>query len=160
MRRFIQSFLSRRSFQVRVGSSFSGVKVSANGTPRGSILSPILFSIMINDISHHVFSHSDLYADDFCFWESGGDIKLLEELCQDSLSKVATWCINSGFRFSPSKSAAVLFTTKRKPPSVQLALTTVPIPLKRNTSIWELLFKVTDCTQRTYSTLWTNATSD
>jgi len=81
MWRFIQSFLSRRIFQVRVGSSFSGVKVSANGTPQGSILSPILFSIMINDIFRHVLSPSALYADDFCFWESGGDIKLLEERC-------------------------------------------------------------------------------
>ena len=65
MWRFIQSFLSRRTFQVRVGSSFSGVKVSANGTPQGSILRPILFSIMINDISRHVLSPSALYADDF-----------------------------------------------------------------------------------------------
>jgi len=83
-----------RSFLDDFGSSFSGVKVSANGTPQGSILSPILFSIMISDISRHVFSPSALYADDLLFWETGGDIKLLEERCQESLSKVPTWCIS------------------------------------------------------------------
>jgi len=121
-----------RSFLDDFGSSFPGVKVSANGHPQRSILSPILFSIMINDISCHVFSPSALYADDLLFWERSGDIKLLEERCQESLSKVAAWCISSGFLISPPKSAAVLLETwKRKPLSVRLALTHVLIPLKK-----------------------------
>ena len=132
MLRFIQSFLSRRTLQIRVGSSLSSIKESANGAPQGILLGPLLFSVMINDVSRHVFSSSALYADDFCFWESGSDIQLLEARCQESLSKVATWCINSGFCISPSKSAAVLFSRKRKPPTVRLALTNVLIPSKRD----------------------------
>jgi len=41
--------------------------------------------------------------------------------------QVATWCINSGFRLSPPKSAAVLFTRKRKPPALRLVLTNITI---------------------------------
>jgi len=44
---FIRSFLTNRSFQVRVGSKLSMVKYPTNGIPQGSILSPVLFSIVI-----------------------------------------------------------------------------------------------------------------
>ena len=41
---FIKSFLTNRSFQVRINSSYSEVKNLENGVPQGSVLSPILFS--------------------------------------------------------------------------------------------------------------------
>ena len=44
MLNFIKSFLTNRSFQVRINSSYSEVKNLENGVPQGSILSPILFS--------------------------------------------------------------------------------------------------------------------
>jgi len=98
MLRFIQSFLSRRTFQVRVGSSLSGIKESENGTPQGSILSPLLFSVLINDVSRHVFSPSALLADDFCFWESGSDIQLLEARCLHQKLPHGAYILASEFR--------------------------------------------------------------
>jgi len=59
-------------------------------------------------------SPSALYADDCCFLESGSNIEQLYHLYQSSLNKIAAWCTSWGFRASPSKSAAVLFTKKRK----------------------------------------------
>jgi len=50
---FICSFLSNRSFQVRVGSSLSHIKFPANGLPQGSVLSPVLFSILIRSSRQH-----------------------------------------------------------------------------------------------------------
>ena len=48
---FIHSFLSNRTFQVRIGSTLSVTKRLENDTPQGSVFSPILFPLMINVIS-------------------------------------------------------------------------------------------------------------
>jgi len=85
---FIRSFPSNRTFQVRIGSTLSMTKRLENGTPQGSVLSPILFSLMINDLPKRITSHAALHADDFCFWECDSDITLLNQLCQCSLTKV------------------------------------------------------------------------
>jgi len=86
---FIRSFLTNRCFQVRVGSKLFMVKYPTNGIPQGSILRPILFSIVINDLPDGRRSPVALHANDFSFWESGSSIKQLNDLCQRSLAKVA-----------------------------------------------------------------------
>ena len=65
---------------------------ASNGTPQGSVLSPMLFSLMINNLPKRITSHAALYVDDFCFWEGGSDITFLNQLCQRSLTKVRKWC--------------------------------------------------------------------
>jgi len=87
---FIRSFLSNRTFRVRIGSTLSMTKRLENVTPQSSVLSLILFSLMINDLPKRITSHAALYADDLCFWECGSEITLLNQLCQRFLTK----CVN------------------------------------------------------------------
>ena len=111
---FLKAFLSNRTFQVRVSSTPSQVKVLQNGVPQGSVLSPLLFAIMINDLPSCFNSSAALFADDLCLWEVGTDIPHLNKLTQTSLNKVETWCETNGFKISVKKSAAILFTKKQK----------------------------------------------
>ena len=66
---FISNFLSDRSFNVRIGSTLSDTFAQEQGVPQGSILSPTLFNIKINNIVKCVNdTDSSLYVDDFCIF--------------------------------------------------------------------------------------------
>ena len=63
---FISNFLSNRSFNVRIGSTLSDTFEQEQGVPQGSILSPTLVNIKINNIVKCVNdTDSSLYVDDF-----------------------------------------------------------------------------------------------
>jgi len=55
MFQFISSFLSNRAFQVRAGSTLSMTILLENWTPQGSVLNPVLFSL-INDLPNKITS--------------------------------------------------------------------------------------------------------
>jgi len=138
---FIRSFLSNRTFQVRIGSTLSMTKRLENGTPQGSVFSRIFFSL-INDRPKRITSHAALYADDFCFWECDSDIILLNQLCQRSLTKVCKWCEDCGFKLSSTKSDAVLFTRKHNPEPISMRLQDgTRLPLKNEYKYLGLTFQ-------------------
>ena len=60
---FIKKFLSDRTFNVRIGNTLSDIFKQEQGVPQGSILSPTLFGIKINDIVKRVID-IDLFS--FC----------------------------------------------------------------------------------------------
>ena len=106
--RFIQSFLSERSFRVRVGSTLSELHEQEMGVPQSSILSPALFSIKINNIVKAVLNGTDcsLFVDEFvCKWK---DVRVERamQLCVNSIQK---WVTENGFKFSTSKMVCIHF---------------------------------------------------
>ena len=101
-----------------------------NGVPQGNILSPILFSILINDLPNVLSCPAPLYAKDCCFWQVGTDISQLNKIIQDNLSSVQAWCSKWDFKFSLPKSAAVLFTSKQTLPVTNIKLNQTEIPIK------------------------------
>lgn len=47
---WIQDFLKLCTIQVKVGGSLFSILSIDNGTPKGSVISPVLFNIMVNDM--------------------------------------------------------------------------------------------------------------
>ena len=112
---FVSSFLSDRLFQVKIGSTLSDFHVQENGVPHGSILSPVLFNIKINDIVTAVLkdSESSLFVDDFALCLRGRSLPSVIRRLQLCVNSVNKWVQENGFRFSVSKTECVHFTNQR-----------------------------------------------
>uniref|UniRef100_A0A3B3CGC5 Reverse transcriptase domain-containing protein n=1 Tax=Oryzias melastigma TaxID=30732 RepID=A0A3B3CGC5_ORYME len=113
---WIRDFLEDRKIQVRVGKMMSGQFRTENGTPQGSVISPTLFLIMINDIFDKVPTElgRSLFADDGALWKRGRNKKHLVRKMQQGLKQVEDWGMKWGFRFSVEKSKVLVFTGKRQ----------------------------------------------
>ena len=112
---FIQNFLSHRHFQVKSGSTFSNSYLQENGVPQGSILSPMLFNLKINNIMKSVSNNANasLFVDDFAVYIEGKHLKHLERSMQLCINKIQKWVAENGFKFSISKTTCVHFHKQR-----------------------------------------------
>ena len=111
---FISNFLSDRSFNVRIGSTLSDTFEHEQGDPQGSILSPTLFNIKINNIVKCVNDNdSSLYVDDFGIFYKSKNMENIEFRLQRCLNKVETWATENGFKFSKTKTQCVHFCQLR-----------------------------------------------
>ena len=110
---FIDNFLTDRTFQVRCGNTYSATFKQDHGLPQGSVISPTLFLIMINDIFENISDPNikySLYADDVAFWTTHHDIDQAYNNIKTTLDKIQEWCEKWGLIISPNKSAAIVFS--------------------------------------------------
>ena len=113
---FLESFLTERSIQVRVGSSLSDTFRLSQGVPQGSILSTTLFNIKINSIMNCLDPKTDgsLYVDDFCMCYRSKSMRTIERHLQQCINRIEDWALHNGFKFSKSKTQCVHFCQLRK----------------------------------------------
>jgi len=138
---FINSFIKNRSMQVQVGSSRSKVVTLENGTPQGSVISPVLFLIMINDLTVNTGVELSLFADDSATYKSGTNLDFILKKLQMSLDIISTWCDEWGFKISPTKSCGVIFTNKVKVKSkIKLEINGSPLKMENKVKFLGLIF--------------------
>ena len=88
-------------------------QIPPNGIPQGSVISPLLFLIMINDIPR-VGTKMSLFADESALFTVGRNLKILQDRAQRSLNEAQRWCDENGFKISTAKTTAVGFSHSRK----------------------------------------------
>ena len=95
-----------------------------NGTPQGSVISPLLFSIMINYIYTQVGSDIGKYifADDGAIWKRGRNVNDIVGKIQEAITEIESWSLTRGFRLSVEKTETLFFTRKRIGEEVRLKL--------------------------------------
>lgn len=83
--------------------------------PQGSVCSPILFNIMINDIYTQIDTGigRSLYADNGALWKRGRNEIFVVRSLQGAVNKVENWANEWGFQFSIAKTQVICFTKKR-----------------------------------------------
>ena len=81
------------------------------GVPQGSILSPALFSIKINNIVKAVLKGIDcsLFVDDFALCVSGKTLNRVERAMQLCVNSVQKWVFENGFKSPPLRRSVLIF---------------------------------------------------
>ena len=139
---FIQNFLSDRTFNVRIGNTLSNIFKQEQGVPQGSILSPTLFGIKINDIVKCV---KDLYCshfvDDFGIFIRSKNMETIEFKLQRCLNSIEDWATENGLKFSKTKTQCVHFCQIRQLHlDPHLTIYGSPIPVVSEAKFLGLLF--------------------
>lgn len=111
--KLIQSYLENRTQIVCVyGEKSQPIKPNSS-VPQGSILSPLLFALFINDLPQIIKSNILLYADDLKIFSK---IKTIDDaiLMQKDINTIVTWCNNNELQINRSKCNTISFTHKRE----------------------------------------------
>lgn len=111
--KLIDSFLSDRSFKVKVGNKFSSANPVPAGVPQGAALSPTLFNIFVSDLPALVATHIGQFADDIAIWWSSRRAGTIRKNLQNSCNKVGRFLKKWKLKLNPSKTESVFFTRRR-----------------------------------------------
>jgi len=138
---FVDNFLTNRTMQVRVGGELSDTHILENGTAQGSVISPILFLLMINDIAASLRGvQTSLFADDSCIYKSGRNLEAIVKCIQSNLDKIVDWCELWGFKINVSKTVAVLFTHRIDKIESNILIRGQPIKIDKTVKFLGLIF--------------------
>ena len=94
-----------RVIQVNVNGFLSNKISPIAGVPLGSVLSPLLFLIYVNDLpnSHHRQNSKSQFADDTALWAASKNVQLAAKLLRKDLRKLAKWCAKWRIKLNPEK---------------------------------------------------------
>ena len=154
--RTLSSFLDNRTIKVKAdGATSQDIHLRA-GTPQGSVLSPILFNIYVNDLP---FPHDgpvqiSQYADDLALWTSHrghAAWKRIRNDLQPALNQLQVWCSKWRIKINASKSQCITFPAGN--PMHSFTLFNTPINFCNEAKILGLLINSTlslipHCTQK------------
>ena len=128
--KFIANFLKNRKIKVKIGDVISQPFDLDNGLPQGSVLSCVLFLLIINSIFEEAEEIKKLlFCDDGLFWATGPNLEDVIYIIQKAINSIAEWCDYHGPKISITKTHFNIFT--KKTISYEPTLTLNGVNLKR-----------------------------
>jgi len=111
--RWIAAFLRTRTAQVVINGTLSIRVQMQMGFPQGSVLSPLLFLIFINDISQNVPNDSEiiLFVDDSSLTATSNKLELANEKLQQAFSALEQWSVKNKLDLNIGKSCTFFFSS-------------------------------------------------
>jgi hypothetical protein len=91
--RWIQVFLSNRQARVCLNRAYSRTWVMREGVPQGSVLAPLLFLFVIDDLQDRLPDgvHSSLFVDDSALWVHTPQLEDAVSVLQEGVREVHRW---------------------------------------------------------------------
>ena len=109
-----QSFLKSRSFRIKTLNALSPPGTIAAGVPQGSVLSPFLFNLYLNDIPQLPTTKIFLYADDTVITSQFHRPSKACAALNHHLSVLDNWFQKWNIKPNPLKSQATIFYRNRR----------------------------------------------
>jgi hypothetical protein len=127
--RVLSSFLTDRTIKVKMGDQVSQSVSLGAGTPQGSVLSPLLYLIYVNDLPIHPANKCDAgqFADDLSMWTAAKSKKQTYLRLQRALDDIELWCSIWRIKLNVAKTQLVNFTRKKDKERLELKLFGQPI---------------------------------
>lgn len=107
--KLIKSFLLNRSFQIRVTNSLSTPRHIEAGVPQGSCLSPILYSLYINDLPTIDRVKTLIFADDTMFHTNHRNKKYATYQLQKQIDLTLNWMNKWRLSLNIGKTETIIF---------------------------------------------------
>ena len=110
----IRSYLKNRTQYIQYNNNNSELTNVNVGVPQGSILSPLLFLILINDLKNCSNFNVINFADDTMLYFKFNKLDNIETLLNKELDKINTWMKQNHLKLNISKTKFMLFSPKCK----------------------------------------------
>ena len=109
---WVSDFLVGCVIQVNVNGFMSNQKKLKAGVPWGSVLSPLLFLIYVNDLPtlHHKQNSLSQFADDTAQWAFSLNVCFAAKFLQKNLLNLAMWCAKWRIKPNPEKTEVIIFS--------------------------------------------------
>ena len=118
MLNWIQHFLKGRKIQVRLGENISDIFDLENGSPQRGVLIPTLFNVIMNTLSEALNELEGIslsqFADDGAIWTKHSSAGLAVKKLKKALDVIEAWGTYWGFKITPDKTKAIIFSRKIK----------------------------------------------
>ena len=103
--RFLRSWLTKRTLQVRIGQTLSKTVRLKSGVPQGSVLAPTIWNYYTGDIPTTISPHSDtaVYADNTAIAALHKSIDKIHDVTQKEIIQLNNWTKTRCIKFEPKK---------------------------------------------------------
>ena len=111
--KWLSDFLSGCSQETKINGNFSNLKPISAGCPQDSVLSGLLFNLLINDVFQFMSPNIEiyLYADDTAILITADSEDRLQRAINNFCDTYSKWYLNNCIVVNPTKSNFLLFNT-------------------------------------------------
>ena len=128
---FLRSYLSERSFRIKLNDCRSQLIPINAGVPQGSVLGPVLYTLFTADLPLSQSTSTATFADDTVIMSTDRDPYKASEKLQNHIQMLENWLCKWRIKVNATKSVQVTFTLNRQTcPAV--TLNNIQLPLSES----------------------------